>query len=342
MESVTTASTPTVLATVESAAAGSQSEAQSTSTAFVEGQEMYSVTDMQLLHHYSTVVYATLSAVFEQREAWRTSVVKVALQYKFFLQGILAFSALHMAHVTPAQARSYLFIATTHQDAALAEFRRLLGDQVTSETSRPLFLFSCFLAMYAFALPGVEGVFYHAHSSGGSLDGFLDCVQLVRGTKELLVPWFDVLAKGELGVLLGPTWNGNPVDEMSMPESLPLAQLYTACDIRPDTARANPYSSAIHDLHTAFRCTAEPNGSSIIAIALTWPIVVPKDYLELLKEQEPKAMVILAHYAVLLHEQRSCWIFQHWGRCLIERIAAKLGQGWESALAWPKQIVGLA
>ena len=48
------------------------------------------------------------------------------------------------------------------------------------------------------------------------------------------------------------------------------------------------------------------------AVAGRWAIAVPSRYLELLRERESFALVMLAHYGVLLQYLKHRWCFDEW------------------------------
>ena len=66
------------------------------------------------------------------------------------------------------------------------------------------------------------------------------------------------------------------------------------------------------------------------------------DYLRLLTEQRPEALILLAYYAVILHRRRRSWIIGDAGRLLITAISSHLGRHWQPLLEWPRQQVVLA
>ena len=70
---------------------------------------------------------------------------------------------------------------------------------------------------------------------------------------------------------------------------------------------------------------------------IAWPVMIPEEYIHALHMRRPEALVILAHYAVLLHKYRQLWIFGDGGRFLIESICDFFGADWEGWLEWPME-----
>ena len=62
--------------------------------------------------------------------------------------------------------------------------------------------------------------------------------------------------------------------------------------------------------------------------ALFWPVVVPDGFVDMLVNRRPEALVLLAHFAALLHSCRDLWIVGDGGRFMVESISQYLGSEW--------------
>lgn len=69
-------------------------------------------------------------------------------------------------------------------------------------------------------------------------------------------------------------------------------------------------------------------------LLLSWQIQLPAEYLDLLDERAPEAMIILAHYSVLLHHQRDEWTVGSAGIRMIHAIRNVLPLEWHPWLWW--------
>ncbi|KAH9227505.1 hypothetical protein K456DRAFT_1775164 [Colletotrichum gloeosporioides 23] len=72
---------------------------------------------------------------------------------------------------------------------------------------------------------------------------------------------------------------------------------------------------------------------------LEWSIRVPTEYVNLLDQRRPEALVVLAYWAVLLHLSREYWAYANAGKALVQSISAHLGTYWSEWLAWPQKMV---
>jgi hypothetical protein len=97
--------------------------------------------DLQLMHHYSTTVYATLTCDVSIQLAWRDSVVQLSLECDYMMRTLLAVSAIHLAKLHPENRDLYLSTAFKHHDIALESAMPLLSDPQQVD-ARNLFVFS--------------------------------------------------------------------------------------------------------------------------------------------------------------------------------------------------------
>jgi hypothetical protein len=93
-------------------------------------------------------------------------------------------------------------------------------------------------------------------------------------------------------------------------------------------------------LHRLYAITHVPKRQSSTArMIMAWPIRVSTAYLELLEQQRPEALIILAYYTVPLHFYSPSWIIGDSGQRLLVAIEQRLGSYWTAWLDWPKEIV---
>jgi hypothetical protein len=75
--------------------------------------------------------------------------------------------------------------------------------------------------------------------------------------------------------------------------------------------------------------------------AMAWPNLIPEDFVSLLKNRVPEALMILTHYAEMLHECSNFWVFGNAGEYLIRGLSARLGTSWNQWLAGPMAAIGV-
>jgi hypothetical protein len=74
-----------------------------------------------------------------------------------------------------------------------------------------------------------------------------------------------------------------------------------------------------------------------IGVVYSWPIRVPDLFIQMVNRKRPEALVLLAHYCLLLNKVDYLWWMQGIGRHLLQSIHKVLGDEWESWIVWPLQ-----
>ena len=97
------------------------------------------------------------------------------------------------------------------------------------------------------------------------------------------------------------------------------------------------YRAAVQDLRKSFEMYA-----TIVEkwpLVFVWAVMLPDSFVMELKKKETLALVILAHYAVLLHGINEQWWEEGRGSQLVEAICQMLPSEWQPAVRWPKHVV---
>jgi hypothetical protein len=119
------------------------------------------------------------------------------------------------------------------------------------------------------------------------------------------------------------------------------AMLDRMIDLNVSLSSATKYCNAVSALQRSFSLHSalkQQNGQRLDA-AIAFCLDVDDEYLYLLKQRQPEALVILAFFAVLLHWNRSTWIIGDGGQYLIQSITSHLGSHWAEWLQWPNSIL---
>ena len=226
---------------------------------------MFTLEDMQLLHHWTTRVYLFYDSIGENdKQIWSEGVVDVAFQHPFLLHGLLALSALHKTLVDSQGNRASLLAqADVHMSASIATYLRLLRESA-EETVVPCFLLSSICFAYNLATAQVE-------EPEDPIDAILHCFRLLRGVKVVIGQHWEQLQQNEIiRCLLAPT---RFVDQFPLPEDAectPLLDLKQLAD-ELEAPQKEICMEAIEDLHKTFLrttlCSSQKQEHSII---MTW------------------------------------------------------------------------
>ncbi|KAK9323814.1 hypothetical protein V1517DRAFT_257516 [Lipomyces orientalis] len=296
------------------------------------------IRELELMHHYSTQTYQSFSDTPEIQEIWKTIVPKEALTHRFLMHGLLALSALHLirANIRKDKTRTtYVEIATIHQSLGLNLFRQELN-HITPLNCHAAFAFSGILSISAFAFSSCTGI----KQGVGPVEEILQTFMLLRGGVEILCIAWNWIENGQLGPILDRKWNGTTLDD-SVPQEIrnALEHLDKLNNDNFDGITKEACSSAIEKLRATFGKFYA--NSEKMRIAMMWPIAIPAAYITLLHSRQPMALVILAHYCIILQWLDGCWWMTGWSEQLVLAIYQSLDATWWSSIRCPMQIVGL-
>jgi hypothetical protein len=301
------------------------------------GAPTFTLAHMELLHHWSTATGETTSRAPPLQRFWKTQATCVALQHGFLLSTLLAFAARHLARLRPQRRGHYDALAARLQGASLRVMSagRLLLE-MSKDTSEPLFLFSGLAwmnSMASLSSPDEKGV-----GEGQVLGECRDVIVSLRGVAAVVARAWSWLALGGLGPVLLPklTWDytrAPPTDD-------PLRDVEALILTVDDAEKRGLYTKIVKDLQVVFvRMHYLSKDSCFHPDLFQWPARLPARYVELLTDGEPEALVIFAHYAVLLSRESSVWWLQGKAESIISSVYSHLSPENRRWVEWPIQQV---
>jgi hypothetical protein len=74
--------------------------------------------------------------------------------------------------------------------------------------------------------------------------------------------------------------------------------------------------------------------------AFCWAYRIPVRFQDLIRERQPFALVVLAHYAVVLHHLHESWWMGSWGTRILNEIVDYLDPEWRELISWPIDATG--
>lgn len=294
---------------------------------------------MRLWHHYlyhmSNMFYGGESLAAEHRELS----VKLALASQYLMDEILALAAAHKSTLVDGSSRSFYRRESMElQTRALDRFNSDSPD-IGGDNALSIFIFSSCLGQHV-----LFDAFSDLTDLPTVLDRFVGCLKLHRGIRTIVGSSFHLilaqlreqhspnLAMGH--EMLAMSTTDKPGDECSA-----LVTLIQETDLRPVEEKA--YEHAVAALQKMFDNLRNADASSHIerSAVQEWPVRVSVDYVNLLAQRRPEALIILAYYAMLLHKARSYWAVAGAGRFLIQSITAHLGPYWAEWLDMPNKML---
>lgn len=253
-----------------------------------------------------------------------------AVTRPYLANQMLALSALHRSRTEPPgyEAR-YDRLATQLHARALGCLGLTNNDGHQRETV-PRFLFSSFVALYYLA----EQLPDRSTGFDPLLDALVEYLNLQRGAQIIGNTGWTAIEQSALGrIITGLDIADGFCDAGGGDEHATLRAKIGSSGLGQQEATA--CLDAIRSLEFVQGRTVDTEHGWGPHCPMAWAAMLPDDFVQLLRRQMPEALVILAHFAILLHRFRSFWIFGDVGERLIRGISEALGPPWLDWLARP-------
>ncbi|GAD94258.1 conserved hypothetical protein [Paecilomyces variotii No. 5] len=283
--------------------------------------------DQALFHHYMTVTTLSITADIKRLDRWRSFIPSVAKEAEYSLHSLLAFSALHLAHIQRDNRRRYLSIATSHQCQALATFRSEVKS-ITQDNTTPIVVFSCFLILYELGLVHPN---HQVCDMQDPITKFIQSVMLIHNAVKSLkqAPWLRVGPVMQL--LLRSARENAP----SVPPEV--YQALRQLDILNETTTVDAherqiYTDAVQHLRDCFEAVSISPEEWLPS--LRWANVVSSDYVAALQEKRPMALVILVHFCLLVYHSPERWWMSGWNETIVNEAMQLLDGSWKPHILW--------
>jgi hypothetical protein len=168
----------------------------------------------------------------------------------------------------------------------------------------------------------------------------LELFSLIRGIAVIIkngVQWLEQgpFAQAMLPTPVDPNASLAPEIEAAL-ETLSQRTLETIADPKAQEA----YATTIEMLRQTLLLAAEKPDTKMTA--LLFPIMVPPLFRDELRYRNPMALLILAHYVVVLYWLRSHIWLRGWGSQIVEAVKGVVGRDSWGCLNWPLKVVGVA
>lgn len=286
------------------------------------------------MHHYANTVCDVVGVREDLVYLWRDYVPKLAVQHPFLLHGILALSALHLAHLRPESSAQHLQICDKHQAVAIAKFRSILLSPVDHQLADARFALSATLAVSCMAR-GCVGVEPRALDMNTITELFI----LTRGIRDMIRLSFEQVSTGSKAPLLNIRHSPVPTD-VDLPSSV--SACFVACEQMLATYGMDPDAlqhceTALLELQKMYQNIAHilRTGHIELGDIARWQVMVSMEYITLIQAHHPPALIILAHYAAAMTAVDTAWHARDWAECAIRGISHSLDSTMQHWMRWP-------
>lgn len=286
---------------------------------------------LELLYHWSGGLYKSFLMTQADTKVYADVCMRHGLQFPFLMRQILATSALSLSLWKPEQRDYYHQHAVQLQSEALVGFNAAVPD-LSEDNIVAAFLVSSLIGLHSFC----ETFSFRDGQFNSTLDAFIGCIHLLRGIRSVIGGWWSFLLASELNPVLSLAHGVRERSQTSASQLSSLRDLIETADIGPNSKQA--YEKTIEELEQVYASQPEipdPETGASANMIFGWLVLVPREFVELVAQRRPEALIILAYYAVVLHRRKQFWAINDAGSFLMSGIRAHLGKHWEHWLEWP-------
>jgi hypothetical protein len=302
----------------------------------IESPELIAdILHMRLLHHFITVTAKTLAHEPEVADVFSSYIPKVAFDNHYILHAILSLAALHISRSEPARRADYLLKARRHHQIALTKFRAEVKD-VSESNIHAVLIFNTFLFPYTCAISA------SSTNLGDTFESIFSNIIVTRMVGPLIQAngLYEALRQSDLGRIIPKdvhSFNWKNAETLKVTE---LVQLRKFSDIihhiyPPEIDEA--YREAIRLLELVFDAISRLSKPPSDSLLRLWIHYIPSRFVELLSEKQPGALIIFAHYGVILGKGRHYWFLEGIDELMLSVADAFVPTEWKNWLDWPKE-----
>jgi hypothetical protein len=284
--------------------------------------------ELELLHHFTTTVYGTLSEEIDIQSVWQRDVPKEALRHTHLMHATLALSALHLQHITEGiqSGTTYRKSAIHHYGIALSQLRPLIV-QINPANCGSVLATSALLGFFTFV--------YSRFQEGKStlINSLTSIHEVLRGVAAIITHSGSHLNGTTVSNIFKPgPWNDAPIP---VGFQRAIGTLRANISTFGEEHEREIHFAAVHTLQENVK--AEIANPQRITLSYMFLTLVDRRYMELLAARNQMALVILAYYAIILHRQRNWWGVNDAGVQVLKEVKECLNGDFAALVKWPEQ-----
>ena len=325
--------TTTTTSSVRSRSPGGISAQSQKAAAISTAPPALNLTDLGLLHHFTTQTYSTIGPLQRDHSAWQTEIPRLALAYPFLMHAILGLAAAHQMSLGSATSTTDLcHTAREHYDSALRLFQESFLGPTSGELGSVFLGYGILTCVLHLSL-GCEQA-----REKEPIDGFIHLVNLLQMNRKVMQEHGQSAQSTVLHKFVTqevcPDSSQSPSNPELDVELLRLAAVvssYAGSILDPAEAQAlNTAYASLHGHYRRMGTTPKTGGGLLI-----WPFQLAPEFGILLSRRDPVALCLLSHWCVSICNAPYKWYVGDWQDRLMMAICARLqGTLWEEHIQW--------
>jgi hypothetical protein len=295
---------------------------------------------IELMHNYSTATCFSLGDDPTLQTFYQVDVPKIGFSYPHVLHLLLGLSAMHMSRFRPQKQSLYLEHAERHSQAGFQLASRLLPN-INKENCHSLFLFASLCCSFNMAMGPRPGSFLLFDD-----DRPAAWLSLFRGIKTVLDMHMEDIRNGILSAMIqaGISEANQDGRVLSSRESDQLARLRVMIhSTSASDEDAHALNGAVENLYWLFSSRVGSDGRTVSVKFRgfgIWLYRCTDEFMTLLQNRHPAALVIFAYACVPLNDVRWHWSMAGWIPHLLTGIWERLPREYHTWIQWPIQQIG--
>lgn len=308
---------------------------------------VFDALDLELMHQYTAVVSKSFADDSVSLRYWQYGIPQNSFKSTAVRHAMLALTGWHQVH--HVQEQPYRSRAEHHASVAVSAMIELLGGQ-EHQALESLYMASMIMS-FSYLAKGPQAGEYLAFSDFGSpewlnhLRGVRSLVSSIKETGKMRKAqgWVDGIAEQKLqGEAQDERYWRTPILCAAVPDHEgPLEKLYTfISDLAAEGADVSRYTTAINSLRDSYRASFENrtrDGAAEIRQDQIWAWLyrMEDDFITALHQKRPPALIIYAHFVVLLAQVQQQWYLTGWIPHIMSGIKRHLNAVYHGWLEWP-------
>ncbi|KAL4966188.1 Zn(II)2Cys6 transcription factor domain-containing protein [Aspergillus stella-maris] len=314
--------------------------------------EGISLPDLHLFHHFTTSTYRTVAdEQLGPHNVWQIHVPQWGFSFYSITHLLLTLSALHLGFLNPAKRESYIRQADQHFTFGVRSVTSVLAlDTLDSDNCQYIYIAAVMICFAYFARGPREGEFLVFNANGKS-----EWLVLLHGVRTILGQKHAEIFTGVLDPAAEKERQGQgPIQRLSAPIGLSdefarhfeqLDEVQAMISALPSEDDKALYTNSLNDLVGSFKSAyrereERSHPTSLMSHTMGWTFRQTEQMIDKLESRDPIALVILAHWAILLYFMKDIWFMQGWDRHIVRGIGACLPEAFYAWIEWPEEVVG--
>lgn len=299
-----------------------------------------SFADLELFHHFITSTYSTFGDSADQhREIWQVHVPRCGITFPSIHHLNLAIGALHLAYENPDRRDEYVMKADNHFTFGVRSVTNILS-KLDSDNCQMVYLSAVLICFIYFARGPRKGEYLVFSETGQS-----EWLVLMRGVRYILLSKHDEVFSG----ILDPGEQEPP--KMTLALETELLEQRVHLDAARQFLEENVpesekelYVSAMEKLIAAFEemhniRSIRNDGAVLMPAIIGWIYRLPETFVRQLEDKDSFALVILAHWSVMLKYMTPSWFMEGWDVHVISGIRSSLRVDYHQWIEWPVRTI---